>query len=104
LEAIAGDAAIDQGRKAILDGRIVQPGAGESAGSHIGDEDISPLEDAQQRLTPFGPGDIEHDPALAAVLELEHRIALQMALAAEEVTGGITGLALDLDHLRAPFG
>ncbi len=87
-----------------MDAGEVQSGPLQGARAQVGDEDVRVLQQTHHGVASAGLGDVQHYAPLAAVLELEDRVAFKVGGGGEGVPCRIAAAALDLDHVRAPVG
>ena len=106
VEAVAGDDPVDQRRVALADRGRVEPEALQGGDADVRHEHVGAGEQALHRLAAGVGPQVEHDAALAAVVELErrHRALVADADGAEDRPLRIAGRRLDLDDVGAPVG
>lgn len=103
-EPVAADAAVHEARVAG-DGRLgLQVELVERVRPEVADEDVGRREEVFEALPVDGLAQVEDHAALAPVVERERGVGEVVADAerSEDVTHGVAGRWLDLDHLRAP--
>ena len=103
FEAVAGQRTIDEFGIEGFQGFVIKAGPRQTAGAHVGEEDVGVLHHLpDQRLT-FRFAGVDDDGFLAAIVEIEDGIVLQVgADGAEEEANGIAAGRLDLGDVCAP--
>ncbi len=106
VEAVAGDDPVDDRRVPLAHGSRPESEPLEGGDAHVRDEHVGPLEQSLHRLLPGLAAQIEHDAALAPVVQLErrHRRLLTGADGTEDRPLRVAGRRLDLDDVGAPVG
>ena len=105
VEAEAGERAVDQARVAVRQCVPVEAEPLESGQPHVGEEDVSAVDELERDGATVVGREIDDNAALAAVVELERRV--ERDLAAEhvhEAARGVPVATLDLHDVRAPVG
>ena len=105
LESVGGHRAVDQTGVAGGHRLGVEAHPLECARPHVRHEHVGLVDQAQRELTALVGTDVEHDRALAAVVELERRVRWQLGPEhLPELPARVTGGRFDLDHVGAPVG
>ena len=104
FQAVARDDGIDEPRVRLAQGGLVQAVLPERHRPGVGEEHVGGLGELGQRIATGRFGNVQHDPALAAVVELKGWVRADVVLqVGEDVAHGVAFAALDLDHVRAPI-
>ncbi|MPY92245.1 MAG: NAD(P)-binding protein, partial [Acidimicrobiia bacterium] len=102
VEAVAGDARVDEARVARPQCVGVEPGPGQAPGAEVRDEHVGPVHQLGEEAGAGLAAVVEGDRALAPIVELEGRVAVleEPVERAERVPGD----GLDLDDVGSPVG
>ena len=103
--AETGDVAVHEPRVAGQQRHVVEAEAGQRRAAHVRDEHVGGIEQVERGGLAVVRPEVEHDAALAAVVELEDRVVRQVvAEHLAELARRVALRRLDLDDVGAPVG